>query len=98
MIYYYNKTMKLEYDLAKEQLNLRKHDISLARFVDLDWDTARVFKDERTDYGEARYVAAAELANRLCIACFTLRGDVFRAISLRKANKQEYRSYHDSEK
>ena len=88
--------MKLEYDPVKEQLNLSKHGISLARFADLDWDKASITQDNRKSYGETRYIAAAELKDRLHISCFTLRGNTFRVISLRKANQREERTYHDS--
>ena len=53
--------MELEYDPEKEQLNLSKHGISLARFADLDWDKASITQDSRKSYGETRYIAAAEL-------------------------------------
>lgn len=96
MIYYYNKNVEVEYDPEKDRTNLNKHGLSLASFVDLDWDSAKVRKDERAGYGETRYVAAAKLAGRLHITCFTLRGDIFRVISLRRANKREYRAYYGS--
>jgi len=88
--------MKLEYDPVKEQLNLNKHGVSLARFVDLDWDKASITTDNRKSYDETRYIAAAELKDRLHITCFTLRGSIFRVISLRRANQREQRAYHDS--
>ena len=88
--------MKLEYDPRKEQLNLSKHGISLARFVDLEWEKASITNDNRKSYGETRYIAVAELEDRLYIACFTLRGSAFRVISLRRANQREQRAYHDS--
>ena len=92
----YNKFIKLEYDPLKEQLNLSKHGISLGRFVELDWASASILPDDRRSYGEARYIAVAELHNRLHVTCFILRGGVFRVISLRRANKRETRRYHDS--
>jgi len=88
--------MKLEYDPVKEQLNLNKHGVSLARFVDLDWDKASITTDNRKSYDETRYIAVAELKDRLHITCFTLRGSIFRVISLRRANQREQRAYHDS--
>jgi uncharacterized DUF497 family protein/uncharacterized protein (DUF4415 family) len=89
MIYYYNKHIELEYDPVKDQTNHIKHGVSLVSFVDLDWERAKIRKDERTGYSETRYVAAANLAGRLHITCFTLRGEIFRVISLRRANKRE---------
>lgn len=54
MIYYYNKDIEIEYDPVKDQTNLSKHGLSLASFVDLDWEKARIRKDQRTGYGETR--------------------------------------------
>jgi uncharacterized DUF497 family protein len=44
-----------DFDPAKEAINLSKHGISLARWVDLDIKVA--FVDDRYDYGEVRYRA-----------------------------------------
>jgi len=96
MIYYYNKDIEIEYDPVKDQANLIKHGLSLASFVELDWEKAKIMKDQRTGYGENRYVAVANLAGRLHITCFTLRGEIFRVISLRRANKREHRAYYGS--
>jgi len=45
----------VDFDPAKEAINLAKHGVSLARWVDLDMKTA--FVDDRRDYGEIRYRA-----------------------------------------
>jgi uncharacterized protein len=58
-----------------------------------DFETATVTVDSRTDYGEIRYKAQGLLNNRLHILIFTLRDGNTRAISLRKSNAQERRSY-----
>lgn len=92
----YSKFIKLEYDPMKEQLNVSNHGISLGKFVKLDWASASILPDDRRSYGEARYIAVAELQNILHVTFFTLRGGVFRVISLRRANKRETRRYHDS--
>ena len=44
-----------EFDPAKEAINLAKHGVSLARWVDLDMKKTVV--DDRRDYGEIRYRA-----------------------------------------
>ena len=44
-----------DFDPAKEAINLAKHGISLARWVDLD--IKGTFVDDRHDYGEIRYRA-----------------------------------------
>jgi uncharacterized DUF497 family protein len=45
----------IDFDPAKEAINLAKHGVSLARSVDLD--IKRTFVDDRRDYGEIRYRA-----------------------------------------
>ena len=49
--------------------------------------------DDREDYGEVRYRAVSFLDGQLYSLTFTLRGEVVRAISLRKASKQEQKDY-----
>jgi uncharacterized protein len=45
----------VDFDPAKEAINLSKHGVSLARWVDLD--ILVTFVDDRRDYGEVRYRA-----------------------------------------
>jgi uncharacterized DUF497 family protein len=44
-----------DFDPAKETVNLAKHRISLARWVDLE--VFAIVRDDRFDYGEPRYRA-----------------------------------------
>jgi len=44
-----------DFDPAKEAINLSKHGVSLAHWVDLDIKVT--FVDDRYDYGEIRYRA-----------------------------------------
>jgi uncharacterized DUF497 family protein len=85
--------VKIEFDPDKSAINIAKHGLPLASFAYLDMDAAVIKQDARRDYGETRYVATAPLDGRLHIACFVIRGETFRPISLRKANKDERREY-----
>ncbi|MEQ5843013.1 BrnT family toxin [Paraburkholderia acidicola] len=85
--------MEIEFDPAKDESNIRKHGISLARAAELDWNECWERCDDRADYGEARYVGLAPLDNRLYVVVYTERGNVMRVISLRKANQREYDDY-----
>ena len=62
----------------------------------MDFGTALVIADERTDYGEARYHVMGLIDGRLHVLAFTMRSDVLRAISLRKANARERIRYEGS--
>ena len=42
-----------DFDPAKEAVNLSKHGISLARWIDLE--VFAIVRDHRLDYGEPRY-------------------------------------------
>lgn len=44
-------------------------------------------------YGEARFIVLGYIVDRLYSMVFTVRGDMLRVISLRKANKREVKRY-----
>ncbi len=85
--------MKIEFDPAKDAKIRRKHGLSLAAAAMLAIEAAFVVPDERHDYGEARLQAYGLIDGRLYVLAFTMRGEVLRAISLRKANSREVRRY-----
>lgn len=61
--------------------------------LSLDWDHARIVRDLREDYGEARYAAFAWCDGVSYHVTFTPRGDVMRVISFRRAHKKEKKNY-----
>jgi len=83
--------MDLEYDEAKDRLNVIKHKISLARAA--DFDPLAIQLDERADYGETRYRSWGLLDNEAYFLAFTLREGRYRAISLRRAHRKEWVRY-----
>lgn len=85
--------MRLEYDADKNAKNISERGISFAMAADFDLSNAKIWQDTRKDYGEARYIALGYIGDRLFSLVFTLRGDVMRVISLRKANPREVYSY-----
>lgn len=85
--------MEIEFDPNKNETNREKHGLSLDLFADLDFETVVVEPDTRRDYGEDRFKLAALLNGRLHVACFCIREDKYRIISLRKANPREMRRY-----
>jgi len=80
-----------DFDPAKEAINLSKHGISLARWVDLDIKVA--FVDDRYDYGEVRYRAYGYIDGVAYYLAFTGRKGNVRPISLRRAHTKEMRRY-----
>ncbi len=85
--------VKIECDPSKDAINRQKHGLSLADAARLDLETAFVVPDKRHAYGEARFQAYGMIDGRLHVLAFTMRRDVLRAISLRKANPREVRRY-----
>lgn len=85
--------MKIEFDPAKDAVNVRKHGVSLALAAQLDWDAALVWVDDRFEYDEWRMIALAPETNTLYYVAFVERGDVRRIISLRQALRREVKHY-----
>jgi uncharacterized DUF497 family protein len=88
--------VEIEFDPVKDQINREKHRVSLAAAADMNLDEAIVIEDRRVDYGETRFVAYGPIAGRLHVLWFTMRGDVLRAIGLRRANRRERAKYGQS--
>jgi len=85
--------MEIDYDPAKDVLNMRKHGVSLGDAARFEWGTAEVEEDDRYDYGEQRFKATGYIGQRLYVLIFCMRGEVTRLISLRRAEKYEERRY-----
>jgi uncharacterized DUF497 family protein len=79
--------MQIEFDPAKDEINIAKHGVSLARACDLEILT--FIKDDRNDYGEVRYRAWGLIDGKAYYLAFTDRDGTLRAISLRRAHQKE---------
>ena len=88
--------VEIEFDPAKDQINLEKHGISLAAAAEMDLSQAIVIEDSRVDYGETRFLAYGPIAGRLHVLWFTMRPPVIRAIGLRRANRRERKKYGET--
>lgn len=88
---------EFEWDDAKAEANLRKHNISFrAASRVFDDPLALIEQDLSEDYGEDRFLATGRVAGLLITVAFTERGDCIRIISARKANNDERRAYDQS--
>lgn len=81
--------MRITFDPAKYERNIRERGLSFEAVAGFDFDSALVWVDERNAYGETRYVAIGWLHGRLHVLCFTETAGGIRVISLRKANPRE---------
>ena len=85
--------MDITFDPEKDRANFAKHGVSLALALELEWETALIWEDERKDYGEPRMRALTILVDRVYFVAFVDRADGRRVISLRKANAREVIRY-----
>ena len=85
--------MKIVYDPAKNDRNVRERGLSFERVADFDFANAVFLIDGRRDYGEVRRLAIGHVEDRLHVLCFVERPDGIRVVSFRKANKREIRSH-----
>ena len=85
--------MKIEFDPIKDARNFEKHGISLAEAETLLGGFIIEREDDRKDYGEVRIIATGEISGRVFVCVYTRRGNAFRPISLRPANKVERDAY-----
>lgn len=81
--------MAVEFDPAKDTANVAKHGVSLVRAAELEGLV--VVPDGR--FEEPRFRGYGLIDGVAFCLAFTLRGDVVRAISLRRAHAKEYRRY-----
>jgi uncharacterized DUF497 family protein len=80
-----------DFDPAKEAINLSKHGISLARWVDLH--VLAIIRDDRFEYGEPRYRAYGLIEGVAHCLVFTIRNERYRPISLRRVHAKEMRRH-----
>ncbi|KPK89813.1 hypothetical protein AMJ80_09270 [bacterium SM23_31] len=85
--------MQYEWNENKRLANLDRHKVDFTDAVDFEWNTAIETIDDRSDYGEERWVTLGFIGNKLHVMVYTIRGHKIRIISLRKANKREIKYY-----
>jgi uncharacterized DUF497 family protein len=88
--------MKIEFDAAKNDVNVRERGLPFYRAAEFNFDSALVQQDIRKDYPEVRYVAIGYLESRLHVLCFTGIDGGIRVISFRKANSREVKIYEQA--
>ncbi len=85
--------MEIEFDPTKDAVNIAKHGMPLVLARSFEFETAKLSKDDRFDYGEDRFIALGKIAGRVHVMIFTIRTRSVRVISLRKANSREVKAY-----
>ena len=87
--------MAFEWDDEKNALNLKEHKLDFSDAENFDWEGAQYYNDNRKDYGEVRTVGVGYFENRLTVIVYTMRGNKFRIISWRKANRRMVKKYEE---
>ena len=85
--------MEFEWDAAKAAHNLAKHGIDFPQ-------ATRIFDDpnirrgiDPRPRGEVRYRAIGSVNGMVLFVCYTMRGEICRIISARRASRRERRAY-----
>lgn len=83
-----------EWDHHKNQANIRKHGIDFESVEDMFRYPMLVIPDKHGDYDEERTISIGWLKEHVGVVVYTeRRGDVIRIISVRKATREESRTY-----
>lgn len=81
--------MEFEWDEAKSDRTLRARQFDFEFASQIFLGTTLEWADTRRLYGEDRIRALGEVNGRLLHVVYTMRGDTYRIISARPANRKE---------
>jgi uncharacterized protein len=81
--------MQIEFDRVKDRLNREKHQIGLDAAVEIFASSSVQWTSLRDGSGEPRIVAVGLVEGREFTCIFTMRGQVARIISVRRARHEE---------
>ena len=76
-----------EWDHNKRILNLANYQLDFRDVEEFDWDSAVRRRSDRGN--EIRYVAIGDFRGEIHVVVYTIRQDVIRVISFRRANDKE---------
>lgn len=87
--------MFFDWDAQKSKSNFIKHGIDFGDVVQVFNRPHLTKEDKRQDYGERRWITLGKLNDTAVVVVFTVRKNVIRIISARKANKNERSVYYE---
>jgi hypothetical protein len=89
--------LEYEWDERKARKNIAKHGVPFEYAARVFLDLHRLdAEDARRDYGEERRFTLGMIEGRLYVVAYTVRGNIIRLISARKANEREWRKYDET--
>lgn len=86
--------MTIIWDENKRQVNLQKHGLDFADAKQVFAGHVIAFEDTRYDYGEDRWIVIGLLHVLVIVIVCTENGMETRIISMRKATKNEQKTYY----
>jgi hypothetical protein len=88
--------MMIEYDPRKAQINWQKHGVSFADAELVFFDPFAIHELDPDAVEEERFIALG-MSNSgiLLVVVYTMRGEVFRVSSARRATRQEAKTYEE---
>jgi uncharacterized protein len=91
--------MEFEWEPRKAAENFRKHGVSFdeAAVAFFDENAIEFFDDEHSE-DEARFQLVGTSSIRLLFVGYTVRGEVIRIITARKANARQVRYYNEQKR
>jgi uncharacterized protein len=85
--------MEFEWDEDKRLANIKNHGIDFIDVSEVFYGDIVTIEDDRYSYGEQRFVTFGLLKGSVVAVVNTDRGEFIRILSVRKATKNEYRTY-----
>ena len=86
-----------EWDEIKAAANVHRHAVPFEYAARIFLDERRLDTvDDRHEYGEARRLTLGRIEERVFVVVYTVRADVIRLISARKANSREVKHYAEA--
>ena len=88
--------IKFEWDVNKNEINIKKHGICFEDAQSIFYDDAILFENPDHSDGEERFlIIGRSRINKICIVshCYRYKNNVIRIISAREATKNERKIY-----
>ncbi len=85
--------MEVEWDPAKAASNLAKHEVDFSAATKVFDDPSMLIGLDPRPRGETRYQAIGSVSGVVLFVSYTMRGEVCRVISARRASRRERQNY-----
>ena len=89
--------VEFEWDEAKARANWKKHGVTFPQATRVFLDPQRIERRDDRSYGEERFLTVGRVDEFEILLTYTVRSDVTRVISARRANRYEREEYWSSQ-